>query len=84
MQIEVTEWPDMGIYGESELAVTVFSDEVVTWPTVQKALTPEQKVSMREHESAPCYYHPGDPTEPAELGFKYVDIWVFRHRRNSA
>lgn len=77
MQIEVAE-TDEGIHGGQEAWVTVSSDEVIDWPTVQKALTPEQKAAMREMESAPCKYFPGDSPD-----HRYQDIWVFRHRRDA-
>lgn len=77
MQIEVTT-TDEGVHGGEEAWVTVTTDEVADWPTVQRQLTPEQKVAMREMESVPCKYFPGDSPD-----HKYSDIWVFRHRRDT-
>ena len=77
MQIEVAETPE-GIHGDREVWVTVLSDTAVDWPTVQKALEPDQKKAMWDMESTPCSYFPGD-----EPGWRYADTWVFRHRRNA-
>lgn len=69
-----------GLNGGPEVWVHVFSNDVLDWPRIEKALTDEQRAQLEALGPRALSYYPHTAVqeEREEHGFSFEDFFVWR------